>query len=192
MIHGQIKIQDSVFIMPFSPWSIPAQTWQWSWTGGWHLSQPSSHVRNILCWRKKTYLLHTIFVPSQVPQLPWMSLPEASGLGNLTTLSPSGQRVKVGETVGGGVEKHQSVEGGCFLTKRQEKCFSSVEEDNLIRIINIEVPTPTWLIRLNSFSDLMMLLSNTFRLLLIFILDHLGWKAFSSEITIVLEEACNH
>ena len=106
------------------------------------------------------------------------------------TLSPGGQRVKVGETVGGGVEKHQSVEWGCFLTKRQEKCFSSVEEDNLIRIINIEVPTPTWLIRLNSFSDLMMLLSNTFRLLLIFILDHLGWKA--SEITIVLEEACNH
>ena len=82
--------------------------------------------------------------------------------------------MKVGETVGGRVEKHQSVERGCFLTKRQEKCFSSVEEDNLIRIINIEVPTPTWLIRLNSFSDLMMLLSNTFRLLLIFILDHLG------------------
>ena len=108
------------------------------------------------------------------------------------TLSPGGQRVKVGETVGGGVEKHQSVEWGCFLTKRQEKCFSSVEEDNLIRIINIGVPTPTWLIRLNSFSDLMMLLSNTFRLLLIFILDHLDWKAFSSEITIVLEEACNH
>ena len=51
------------------------------------------------------------------------------------TLSPGGQRVKVGETVGGGVEKHQSVEWGCFLTKRQEKCFSSVEEDNLIRII---------------------------------------------------------
>ena len=88
-------------------------------------------------------------------------------------MSPCDKAVKVGEAIGGGVEEHERVEGGRLLAQRQKQGFSSVEKDNLIRIINIEFPTPTWLIRLNSFSDLMMLLSNTFRLLLIFILDHL-------------------
>ena len=46
---------------------------------------------------------------------------------------PGDQAVKVGETIGGGVEEHQRVEGGRFLAQRQKQGFSSVEKDNLIK-----------------------------------------------------------
>ena len=50
---------------------------------GWQLW----HITNqILRWRWK---VKCWWYPSQVPQLPWMSLPEASGLGNLTNDIPA-------------------------------------------------------------------------------------------------------
>ena len=46
-------------------------------------------------------------------------------------VSPGDQTVKVGQAIGGGVEEHERVEGGCLLTRRQKQCFRGVEEDNL-------------------------------------------------------------
>ena len=54
---------------------------------GWQLW----HITNqILRWRWK---VKCWWYPSQVPQLPWMSLPEASGLGNLTNDDDDGSPV---------------------------------------------------------------------------------------------------
>ena len=47
---------------------------------------------------------------------------------------PGDQAVKVGETIGGGVEEHQRVKGGRLLTQRQKQSFSGVEKNNLIDI----------------------------------------------------------
>ena len=47
---------------------------------------------------------------------------------------PGDQAVKVGETIGGGVEEHQRVKGGRLLTQRQKQSFRGVEKNNLIDI----------------------------------------------------------